>query len=99
MCIRDRVEAFRRRRAAGLPAFTALSCDNIQHNGRVLHDACILYTSDAADDLLCVDLGGRRIIKKKKQAHHTIIVIDNHDLSIYNRLQNVHLNHRVTLLQ
>src|SRR5659263_618166 len=24
-----------------------------------------LYTSDAADDLLCVDLGGRRIIKKK----------------------------------
>src|SRR5659263_317429 len=28
------------------------------------HD-CLLYTSDAADDLLCVDLGGRRIIKKK----------------------------------
>ena len=27
---------------------------------------CLLYTSDAADDLLCVDLGGRRIIKKKK---------------------------------
>ena len=27
--------------------------------------ACLLYTSDAADDLLCVDLGGRRIIKKK----------------------------------
>src|SRR5450756_2760819 len=26
---------------------------------------CLLYTSDAADDLLCVDLGGRRIIKKK----------------------------------
>ena len=29
------------------------------------HD-CLLYTSDAADDLLCVDLGGRRIITKKK---------------------------------
>eukprot|EP00657_Telonema_sp_P-1_P010097 TRINITY_DN438_c0_g1_i3.p1 TRINITY_DN438_c0_g1~~TRINITY_DN438_c0_g1_i3.p1 ORF type:complete len:131 (+),score=67.53 TRINITY_DN438_c0_g1_i3:47-439(+) len=29
-------------------------------------DTCLLYTSDAADDLLCVDLGGRRIIKKKK---------------------------------
>ena len=29
---------------------------------------CLLYTSDAADDLLCVDFGGRRIIKKK-QAH------------------------------
>ena len=30
-------------------------------------DCCLLYTSDAADDLLCVDLGGRRIIKKKKK--------------------------------
>ena len=30
---------------------------------------CLLYTSDAADDLLCVDLGGRRIIKKKN--HNT----------------------------
>ena len=31
------------------------------------HDhTCLLYTSDAADDLLCVDLGGRRIIKKNK---------------------------------
>ncbi len=27
---------------------------------------CLLYTSDAADDLIGVDLGGRRIIKKKK---------------------------------
>ena len=27
---------------------------------------CLLYTSEAADDLLCVDLGGRRNIKKKK---------------------------------
>ena len=27
---------------------------------------CLLYTSDAADDLICVDLGGRRIITKKK---------------------------------
>ena len=26
-----------------------------------------LIQSDAADDLLCVDLGGRRIIKKKKK--------------------------------
>ncbi len=28
-------------------------------------EAVSLYTSDAADDLHCVDLGGRRIIKKK----------------------------------
>ena len=25
---------------------------------------CLLYTSDVADDMQCVDLGGRRIIKK-----------------------------------
>ena len=29
--------------------------------------ACLLYTSDAADDMQCVDLGCRRIIKKKKK--------------------------------
>ena len=28
---------------------------------------CLLYTSDAADELDGVDLGGRRIIKKKKK--------------------------------
>src|SRR5450756_1589707 len=33
--------------------------------GRGAPEPCLLYTSDAADDLLCVDLGGRRIIKKK----------------------------------
>ena len=35
---------------------------------------CLLYTSDAADDLLCVDLGGRRLIKKKN-------LIQIHDIS------------------
>eukprot|EP00826_Nyctotherus_ovalis_P029449 TRINITY_DN23278_c0_g1_i1.p1 TRINITY_DN23278_c0_g1~~TRINITY_DN23278_c0_g1_i1.p1 ORF type:complete len:210 (+),score=32.91 TRINITY_DN23278_c0_g1_i1:75-704(+) len=29
------------------------------------NENCLLYTSDAADDMQCVDLGGRRIIKKK----------------------------------
>ena len=28
--------------------------------------SCLLYTSDAADDLLCVDIGGRSIINKTK---------------------------------
>src|SRR5665811_1290835 len=32
--------------------------------GRKVVAACLLYTSDAADDLTRVDLGGRRIIKK-----------------------------------
>ena len=31
---------------------------------KLVFQLCLLYTSDAADDLLCVDLGGRRIIKK-----------------------------------
>ena len=40
---------------------------------------CLLYTSDAADDLPCVDLGGRRILKQKKQKHNntTITHIEN----------------------
>eukprot|EP00825_Cyclidium_porcatum_P006844 TRINITY_DN13429_c0_g1_i1.p1 TRINITY_DN13429_c0_g1~~TRINITY_DN13429_c0_g1_i1.p1 ORF type:complete len:161 (-),score=15.23 TRINITY_DN13429_c0_g1_i1:4-486(-) len=28
---------------------------------------CLLYTSDAADDMQCVDLGGRRILQKKNK--------------------------------
>ena len=36
---------------------------------------CLLYTSDAADDLLCVDLGGRRIIKKKNNTSTTNQII------------------------
>ena len=35
------VEACRRRRDAGAPPFTALSCDNIQHNGEVLREAVL----------------------------------------------------------
>ena len=30
-----------------------------------LYKACLLYTSDAADERSSVDLGGRRIIKNK----------------------------------
>ncbi|VTU50347.1 Integrase family protein [Lactobacillus casei W56] [Lacticaseibacillus rhamnosus] len=35
-------------------------------NATRIYRACLLYTSDAADDTPCVDFGGRRIIKKKK---------------------------------
>lgn len=35
------VEAYRRRRQSGAPPFTALSCDNIQHNGSVLREAVL----------------------------------------------------------
>src|SRR5665811_1653270 len=37
------------------------------HRPLPLFQHCLLYTSDAADDLTRVDLGGRRIIKKKKK--------------------------------
>src|SRR5450756_2477472 len=41
--------------------------DMARHVDSAVHNfECLLYTSDAADDLLCVDRGGRRIIKKKK---------------------------------
>ncbi|CUX15072.1 hypothetical protein BN3456_00077 [Clostridium sp. C105KSO13] len=33
---------------------------------------CLLYTSDAADDMQCVDLGGRRLIKKKNIGEGTV---------------------------
>src|SRR5450756_92437 len=42
-------------------------CVRTHERGSGSADGCLLYTSDAADDLLCVDLGGRRIIKKKKK--------------------------------
>ena len=35
-----------------------------------LLEACLLYTSDAADERSSVDLGGRRIIKKKTHTNH-----------------------------
>ena len=37
----------------------------------MLNNACLLYTSDAADERSSVDLGGRRIIKKKKRKELT----------------------------
>ena len=66
MCIRDRdiVEA---QGAAGFLGW--IKWNLFQPLGFIIFliaSICLLYTSDAADDLLCVDLGGRRIIKKKK---------------------------------
>ena len=40
-------------------------------NAAAVGEACLLYTSDAADERSSVDLGGRRIIKKKKSIDHT----------------------------
>ena len=48
-----------------LPASTNTRTARESSRGRTKGRTCLLYTSDAADDLLCVDLGGPRIIKKK----------------------------------
>ena len=48
------------------PDERATGIRTLPFDGRSDNGVCLLYTSDAADDLLCVDLGGRRIIKKKK---------------------------------
>ena len=37
----------------------------LAESDQTLMERCLLYTSDAADDLLCGVLGGRRIIKQK----------------------------------
>lgn len=39
------VEAYRRRMESGQPPFTALSCDNIEHNGTVLREAVLALAS------------------------------------------------------
>src|SRR5665213_1916792 len=39
----------------------ALNASSRQGRPVAIVGTCLLYTSDAADDLLCVDLGGRRI--------------------------------------
>ena len=45
--------------------------------------ACLLYTSDAADDLLCVDLGGSRIIKKKNKLDFVTTILTTFPLIGY----------------
>jgi len=44
-------EALRRRRAAGLPPFTVVSCDNLTDNGKLLHAALVAFAQHADRDL------------------------------------------------
>ena len=48
-----------------------ISINRIMTNGTVRASSCLLYTSDAADDLPCLALGGRRILEKKKTHYST----------------------------
>src|SRR5450756_646613 len=52
---------------ASPPGFRTRWISDSPWSGSAQWWSCLLYTSDAADDLLCVDLGGRRIIKKKSK--------------------------------
>ena len=79
MCIRDSLDAgaahSHRLHDSDLPAclvvvtlhggLDAQQLAVMAHVARAV--ACLLYTSDAADERSSVDLGGRRIIKKKKK--------------------------------
>ena len=65
MCIRDReniapVDLAQSAIGPGIAIFSSY-LRVVEANG----DACLLYTSDAADERSSVDLGGCRIIKKK----------------------------------
>ena len=67
MCIRDSTDTARTtplRRAGGWGAWGNRA---VQSRSGRRRNACLLYTSDAADERSSVDLGGRRIIKKKKR--------------------------------
>ena len=44
-----------------------LTLNHLNNHHHINTNICLLYSSDAADDLHCVELGGRRIIKKKKK--------------------------------
>jgi fructuronate reductase len=45
------VESLRRRRAAGVPPFAVLSCDNLPENGKVLHGALVAFAQATDTDL------------------------------------------------
>eukprot|EP00831_Metopus_contortus_P048510 TRINITY_DN3961_c0_g1_i9.p2 TRINITY_DN3961_c0_g1~~TRINITY_DN3961_c0_g1_i9.p2 ORF type:complete len:106 (-),score=14.11 TRINITY_DN3961_c0_g1_i9:53-370(-) len=63
----------------GAPSGTSEGRENSSSGTHVLCvDTCLLYTSDAADDTPCVDLGGRRIIKKKKKIYN----IESHGVGV-----------------
>ena len=69
----------------------------VNHAADAFHQACLLYTSDAADERSSVDLGGRRIIKKKNndtaRPHHKQNILKN------KRQQNSKVRHRKTIVK
>ena len=76
MCIRDRDAGIKLAPLYGVGLVFLSRDEAVAAAGRAEVEtqlkACLLYTSDAADDLPCVDLGGRRIMKKKNTQHTQI---------------------------
>eukprot|EP00831_Metopus_contortus_P070678 TRINITY_DN6455_c0_g1_i2.p3 TRINITY_DN6455_c0_g1~~TRINITY_DN6455_c0_g1_i2.p3 ORF type:complete len:173 (-),score=14.94 TRINITY_DN6455_c0_g1_i2:34-552(-) len=66
---------------SGFPKFKSRKKSEPKFYSR--YDNCLLYTSDAADDTPCVDLGGRRIIKKKKQESYNETSVEQDKESEY----------------
>ena len=88
MCIRDRFTAHVLQQRADM--ILNWLKERLQPKGiQVRVDMrCLLYTSDAADDLLCVDLGGRRIIKKKNINEAKIKDVHTHTPHIYTKVSS-----------
>ena len=68
MCIRDRADIVRQKAETGDAVAEQHGAEWGRDEWQHPDEACLLYTSDAADERSSVDLGGRRIIKKKKRA-------------------------------
>ena len=62
-----RIEAHRRTMIAAFIVSTVFLALYLLHKASKGFESCLLYTSDAADDLLCVCVGGRSFIQKKRQ--------------------------------
>ena len=71
MCIRDRRDSAQCSARCASAAYRYGAPQSGKSDACAWRRACLLYTSDAADERSSVDLGGRRIIKKKKEVDMT----------------------------
>ena len=70
MCIRDRIASVGYTEKAAKEAGYEIKVGKFPFSASgKASAACLLYTSDAADERSSVDLGGRRIIKKKQKTN------------------------------
>ena len=80
MCIRDRLGAELPDHEEPTQRVAALVLARLERpDRRGGTGACLLYTSDAADERSSVDLGGRRIIKKKNQPRNRTLTVSDYN--------------------